>query len=94
MNESFLKEVSAHPDYKILRRIPNQLESIPNQDPKVFLATIVDLETMGMDARTNEIIEIGLLSFTFTNGDGILNIYDSYKGVETLTPEISDKTKL
>lgn len=33
---------------------------------------------MGMDAHTNEIIEIGILSFFFNNTDGITGIKDSY----------------
>ena len=78
MNESSLQELPSHPDYKILRRVPNQIEPVPSQDTKHFIATIIDLETMGMDARNHEIIEIGLLSFSFSNGDGIIGILNSY----------------
>lgn len=38
------------------------------------MTTIIDLETMGMDATQHEIIEIGMLSFSFSNEDGILGI--------------------
>ncbi|KTC83715.1 3'-5' exonuclease [Legionella brunensis] len=96
MQESLLNELLANPDYKILRRLSNEFESILNQDPKIFVATIVDLETMGMDAQTNEIIEIGLLSFAFTNGDGVINILDSYNELQDpgklIPPEITKIT--
>ncbi len=55
---------------------------INHQDPKLFIATIVDLETMGMDPKVNEIIEIGLLSFSFTNGEGIINLVNSYNELQ------------
>jgi DNA polymerase III subunit epsilon len=47
-------------------------------ESKQFIATIIDLETMGLNPRTNEIIELGMLSFSFTNGDGILGVIDAY----------------
>ena len=50
----------------------------PSNDPKRFIATIIDLETMGLNAKKDEIIEIGLLSFSFSTTDGILEIVDSY----------------
>ncbi|KTD07195.1 hypothetical protein [Legionella jamestowniensis] len=51
MNDQLLDSLSNHPDYRILKRIPNQFKRESYQDPKLFVATIIDLETMGMDAR-------------------------------------------
>lgn len=48
------------------------------QPPKRFIATIIDLETMGMDAKSHEIIEIGMLSFVFTNEEGIIDLHQTY----------------
>ena len=35
-----------------------------------------------MDARNHEIIEIGLLSFSFSNGDGIIGVSNSYNELQ------------
>lgn len=98
MNDSILQEVINNTDYKLLRRVPVQIPSANYQDPKIFIATIVDLETMGMDPKSHEIIEIGILSFSFTNGDGIINIVDSYNELQDpgkpIPPEIIRITKI
>lgn len=78
MNEKALLEVLQHPDYQVLKRVPTIFLPRTSNEPKQFVATIIDLETMGLDATKDEIIEIGLLSFSFTNSDGILAITDTY----------------
>ena len=79
MIESVVVEaISKHPDYQLLKRVPLTIKSRINTESKSFTATIVDLETMGLDATKNEIIEVGLLSFSFSTSDGILAVVDSY----------------
>ena len=72
-----LEAVNNHPDYQLLQRINM---SLPTTDTRhrTFNATIIDLETMGVDPKTHEVIEIGLLSFNFSNEDGILSIRKEY----------------
>lgn len=76
-----LNEILANPDYRVLKRIPASLERI-SHDSTVFIGTIIDLETMGLDARSNEIIEIGMLSFSFTKDSVITGIEDSYNELD------------
>lgn len=80
MIEKSFDELSRHPDYQVLKRVPMELKQniAGDSESKVFIATIIDLETMGMDATKDEILEIGLLSFSFTNDYGILSIKHSY----------------
>jgi DNA polymerase-3 subunit epsilon len=63
---------------------------------KIFIATIIDLETMGMEANHHEIIEIGMLSFLFSNEDGILGIKYAYNELndpgKPIPPEITKIT--
>lgn len=53
---------------------------------------------MGMNPKSDEIIEIGILSFSFTNGAGIINIFDSYNEHQypgkPIPEEITKVTKL
>ncbi|BCA97223.1 DNA polymerase III subunit epsilon (plasmid) [Legionella antarctica] len=78
MIEVSVQEVSEHPDYQVLNRISTSLAHRVATDPKQFIATIIDLETMGLNATQHEILEIGMLSFSFSTGDGIIAIVDSY----------------
>jgi len=78
MNELLLSELRSHPDYKLLDRVKEQFTRLSNHESNLFIATIIDLETMGMDAKINEIIEIGLLSFSFSSGDGIVDVIETY----------------
>lgn len=78
MNETSLKDLLEHPDYQVLRRVETKLPQKSVTDSKQFIATIIDLETMGLNPKTDEIIELGLLSFSFSTGDGILAITESY----------------
>jgi DNA polymerase-3 subunit epsilon len=55
VDESLLQELSKNSEYRLLKRVPTQFFSINSQDPKVFIATIVDLETMGMDPKTHNL---------------------------------------
>ncbi len=79
MIEQSFNELSRHPDYQVLKRVPMELkETCAGPSSKVFMTTIIDLETMGMDATQHEIIEIGMLSFSFSNEDGILAVKYTY----------------
>lgn len=79
MIEQSFETLSRHPDFQVLKRVPMQLKAHAAQpSSKVFMTTIIDLETMGMDASQHEIIELGMLSFLFSNEDGILEIKNTY----------------
>ncbi|WP_454783993.1 hypothetical protein [Legionella sp. WA2024007413] len=62
MIEQSFDTLSRHPDFQVLKRVPMQIKERATQpSSKVFMTTIIDLETMGMDATQHEIIEIGML---------------------------------
>ncbi|WP_232220892.1 exonuclease domain-containing protein [Legionella tunisiensis] len=96
MRELSIHEIAQNPDFQILRRVPSSLAAKQNSDEKEFIATIIDLETMGLDANKNEIIELGLLSFSFSTADGILRIIDSYNELndpgKPIPPEVTKVT--
>ena len=78
MIETSLRAVSEHPDYQILKRVPSLMLNNKPTDSKQFMAAIIDLETMGLDATQHEIIELGILIFSFSTADGILAVVDTY----------------
>lgn len=96
MDETSLIALSQHPDYQVLQRVPTTLASKVSTDSKQFIATIIDLETMGLDATEHEIIEMGLLSFSFSTADGILALIDTYNELndpgKPIPPEVTKVT--
>lgn len=87
-----------HPDFCVLRRVPMTLIARPNTDNKSFIATIIDLETMGLNPNTHEIIELAALSFSFSTTDGILSIVDACNELQDpgkpIPEEVTKVTKI
>jgi DNA polymerase-3 subunit epsilon len=57
-----------HPDYRILRRLRDaaQLASPAPANTPTRVAAVVDVETTGLDAASNRIIELAIQRFRFT----------------------------
>ncbi len=56
-----------HGDYRVLRRHrPRHIFGIAAPGEEVRHGLIIDLETTGLDPAYHEIIEVGLLPFTYT----------------------------
>lgn len=83
MLEHHINELMNNPDFQVLKRIPmmRDVAASTTSEP-IFIATIIDLETMGINAQLHEIIEIGLLSFAFSNKEGILDIRHQYNELQ------------
>lgn len=81
MLDSALKEIANNPDYMVLKRVPETFEKRSSPATPIFSAIIIDLETMGLDAKKDAIIEIGLLKFSFCNDIGIVEVEDTYNSL-------------
>lgn len=96
MNDELIQHINAHPDFQLLRRVPNQFAKRANSVTDCFKACIIDLETMGLDAKTHEIIELGLLSFAFSTSSGIVDVLNTYNELndpgKPIPPEVTKVT--
>ena len=74
---------------KTYRLVPTSLIPRESRESTQYIATIIDLETTGLDRAKDKIIEIGILSFSFTINEGVLAVIDSYGGLQDPGIEIS-----
>ena len=81
--------------YKVLAKVPESFTSHSTSNSisngKKFTAAIIDLETTGLDSKTDEIIEIGTLIVSFTNEDGFTGIELEDNQLQQPNKPISDE---
>lgn len=88
--------LSAHPDYRVLRRL-DVVPAIAPADPRFPLrACIVDTEATGLDTATDTPIDIGMVLFSHDAAGNIGPILAAYSGLQDpgrpLPPEITALT--
>jgi DNA polymerase-3 subunit epsilon len=64
------RQVEAHPDYRVLRRLDTSIEYPALAGPNVARAVILDTETTGMEFGTDKIVELGLVVFEYEKTSG------------------------
>ena len=80
--------LSRSPDYRVLRRLMPRLPSAPSVGQKLRAAVLLDAETTGLDARKDEIIELGMVKFDYLP-DGALPASGAYSPPSTNRPRRS-----
>jgi len=88
-------EASGH--YRILRRLrPRPVVTSRNAVPGEKLAIIVDTETTGLDHTRDEIIEIGMVAFSYNEDGRIGDVIGTFNALREpsvpITPEITRLT--
>jgi DNA polymerase-3 subunit epsilon len=81
MDPMLLQKIEQDPNLKLLKRVPETFLPNVNGSTPSFNAAIIDLETMGLDPLSDEIIEIGILWFSF-NSNGISSIAHTYNELQ------------
>lgn len=95
-DEELAKHLEATGNYRILRRIvPPAIVEHPRPGfPR--RGVILDTETTGLNFRTDEVIEIGVIAFTFNDNGDIGDVTAVYGGLQQpgnpLPPEITRLT--
>lgn len=91
MTDDAIQALKNNPYYKVLERVPESFPSKESNDPQIFSAAIIDLETMGLEPKKDEIIEIGILWFHFNSQDGIIGVSDQYNALQEPSQPIPEE---
>jgi len=78
--EALASELEAHPDYRVVRRLKVTREWPALKGADVSQAVVLDVETTGMDAARDKVIELALVKVEYARETGdvgqVLEVYD------------------
>jgi DNA polymerase-3 subunit epsilon len=94
--EQMAATLEASGDYKILRRlVPRSISTAPF-NPADKVAVVLDVETTGLDHTKDEVIELGMLRFSYSEADVVTGVTDTFQAFREpsvpISPEITNLT--
>jgi DNA polymerase III subunit epsilon len=81
--------LSLSPDYRVLRRLAPRSPYVPSVGQDARTAVLLDTETTGLDARKDEIIELGMVKFDYLADGRIAGVRDTLSAFNEPTGPIS-----
>jgi DNA polymerase-3 subunit epsilon len=70
--------LSGSPDYRVLRRLVPRTPFTPSIDQNTKTAVLLDTETTGLDAKKDEIIELGMVKFDYLPDGRVVAVRDTF----------------
>jgi len=89
--EDCAKKLEASDDYRVLRRLNIGSHFQPRKGGETFRAIYLDLETTGLNPDLHEIIEIGMVPFTYGPNGQIHSIEEPFSKLKEPSEPISEE---
>ena len=81
--EALAARLEQSENYRILRRVPTvAYYAEPATGTELHRDLIVEVETTGLDATPDKIIEVAMLPFNFSSDGGLYAVHEDYAGFE------------
>lgn len=81
--------LSRSPDYRVLRRLVPRLPSMPAPGQETRVGILIDTETTGLDDGKDEVIELGMVKFDYTQDGRIVGVRDTFSAFNEPSGPIS-----
>jgi DNA polymerase-3 subunit epsilon len=77
-------------DYRVLRRLkPRDMFTTADPDQERRIGVLIDLETTGLDVDADEVIEVGMVKFSYFPEGHVVQVVDTFVSFNEPTKEIS-----
>ena len=94
--ENMAAALEASGDYRILRRVMPRAISAASLSPTDKIGVILDVETTGLDHTKDEVIELGMVRFSYSETDVVTGVTEAFQAFREpsvpISPEITDLT--
>jgi DNA polymerase-3 subunit epsilon len=95
-HEDMVRQLEASGRYRVVRRIEPRPVVLEPKAGFPYIGLLVDTETTGLNWRTEEVIEIGAIAFTYDAGGGFGDIIGTFSALQQpskpIPPEITELT--
>ncbi|MGU3493446.1 3'-5' exonuclease [Xanthobacteraceae bacterium A53D] len=89
-HEDWARQMEETGSYRVLRKLQPRVPTPRALEPGEKLAIIVDTETTGLDHRKDEVIELGMVAFTYREDGAIGDVIDTFSALREPSVPISE----
>src|SRR5262249_52863339 len=83
--EGMAKILEGTGDYRILRRLQHRDKFAELEPNDTHIGVVVDVETTGLDVNADEIVEIGLVKFSYASSGSVGQVIETFSSLNEPT---------